>query len=49
MRSTAVLVDQKKVVAIAVHHVSGRRRWLKLNEWGARDNTFNQPEAEARW
>jgi hypothetical protein len=49
MRTTAVLVDQKKVAAVAVHHVSGRRRWLKLSEWRARDNTFNQPEAEARW
>ena len=28
-----VLVGQKKAVAIAVRNVSGRRRWLKLNEW----------------
>jgi exodeoxyribonuclease V alpha subunit len=28
-----VLVGQKKAVAIAVHNVSGRRRWSKLNEW----------------
>ena len=29
----AVLVGQKKAVAIAVRNVSGRRRWSKLNEW----------------
>ena len=28
-----VLVGQKKAVAIAVHDISGRRRWSKLNEW----------------
>ena len=28
-----VLVGQKKAVAIAVHNVSGRRRWSKLQEW----------------
>jgi exodeoxyribonuclease V alpha subunit len=28
-----VLVGQTKAVAIAVHNVSGRRRWSKLNEW----------------
>jgi hypothetical protein len=28
-----VLVGQKKAVAIAVHSVSGRRRWSKLGEW----------------
>src|SRR5271155_665981 len=28
-----VLVGQKKAIAIAVHNVSGRRRWSKLNEW----------------
>ena len=28
-----VLVGQKKAVAIAVHNVSGRRRWSKLDEW----------------
>jgi len=28
-----VFVGQKKAVAIAVRNVSGRRRWLKLNEW----------------
>ena len=28
-----VLVGQRKAVAIAVHNVSGRRRWSKLNEW----------------
>lgn len=28
-----VLVGQKKAVAIAVHNVSGRRRWSKLAEW----------------
>jgi exodeoxyribonuclease V alpha subunit len=29
----AVLVGQKKAVAIAVRNVSGRRRWSKLSEW----------------
>ena len=29
----AVLVGQKKAVAIAVRNVSGRRRWSKLAEW----------------
>ena len=28
-----VLVGQRKAIAIAVHNVSGRRRWSKLNEW----------------
>jgi exodeoxyribonuclease V alpha subunit len=28
-----VLVGQKKAMAIAVHNVSGRRRWSKLEEW----------------
>jgi exodeoxyribonuclease V alpha subunit len=28
-----VLVGQKRAIAIAVHNVSGRRRWSKLNEW----------------
>ena len=28
-----VLVGQKKAVAIAVHNISGRRRWSKLGEW----------------
>ena len=28
-----VLVGQKKAVAIAVRHVSGRQRWSKLREW----------------
>jgi exodeoxyribonuclease V alpha subunit len=28
-----VLFGQKKAVAIAVHNVSGRRRWSKLSEW----------------
>jgi exodeoxyribonuclease V alpha subunit len=28
-----LLVGQKKAVAIAVHNVSGRRRWSKLQEW----------------
>jgi hypothetical protein len=27
------LVGQEKAVAIAVHNVSGRRRWSKLSEW----------------
>jgi hypothetical protein len=29
----AVLVGQKKAVAIAARNVSGRRRWSKLSEW----------------
>ena len=29
----AVLVGQKKTVAIVVKNVSGRRRWSKLKEW----------------
>ena len=29
----AVLVGQKKAIAIAVRNVSGRRRWSKLAEW----------------
>jgi hypothetical protein len=28
-----VLVGQKKVAAIAVRNISGRRRWSKLGEW----------------
>jgi exodeoxyribonuclease V alpha subunit len=28
-----VLVGQRKAIAIAVRNVSGRRRWLKLDEW----------------
>ena len=28
-----ILVGQKKAIAIAVHNVSGRRRWSKLDEW----------------
>jgi exodeoxyribonuclease V alpha subunit len=28
-----VFAGQKKVVAIAVTNVSGRRRWSKLEEW----------------
>jgi exodeoxyribonuclease V alpha subunit len=28
-----VLVGQRKAVAIAIHGVSGRRRWSKLREW----------------
>ena len=32
-KQLVVLVGQKKAVAIAVHNVSGRRRWSKLNEW----------------
>jgi exodeoxyribonuclease V alpha subunit len=28
-----VLVEQKKAVAIAVRHASGRQRWSKLAEW----------------
>jgi exodeoxyribonuclease V alpha subunit len=51
-KQLVVLVGQKKAVAIAVHNVSGRRRWSKLNEWlGARagGDTFDRPEPEARW
>ena len=47
-----VLVGQKKAVAIAVHNVSGRRRWSKTNEWldeRARGNTFIHFETAARW
>src|SRR5262249_28104643 len=32
-KKLVVLVGQKKAVAIAVHNVSGRRRWSKLREW----------------
>jgi exodeoxyribonuclease V alpha subunit len=32
-----VLVGQRKAVAIAVHSVSGRRRWSKLREWLANE------------
>ena len=32
-KQLVVLVGQKKAIAIAVHNVSGRRRWSKLNEW----------------
>ena len=32
-KKLVVLVGQKKAIAIAVHNVSGRRRWSKLNEW----------------
>ena len=32
-KKLAVLVGQKKAVAIAVRNISGRRRWSKLNEW----------------
>ena len=35
----AVLVGQKKAVAIAVSNASGSRRWSKLDEWltGSKD------------
>jgi exodeoxyribonuclease V alpha subunit len=32
-KRVVVLVGQKKAIAIAVHNVSGRRRWSKLDEW----------------
>ena len=32
----ALVVGQKKAVAIAVRNASGRRRWSKLAEWVAR-------------
>ena len=35
----AVLVGQKKAVAIAVRNVSGRRRWSKLDEWLGTEKT----------
>ena len=39
-----VLVGQRKAVAIAVHGVSGRRRWSKLREWlrGCSDQAFDR-------
>ncbi len=33
VKRLVVLVGQKKAIAIAVHNVSGRRRWSKLKEW----------------
>src|SRR6202021_315914 len=36
-KSGAILVGQKKAVAIAVRNVSGRRRWSKLAEWLSAD------------
>jgi exodeoxyribonuclease V alpha subunit len=41
-KKLVVLVGQKKAVAIAVHNVSGRRRWSKLNEWLA-SNRLTMP------
>jgi hypothetical protein len=32
-KKLAVLVGQKKTIAIAVRDVAGRRRWSKLGEW----------------
>jgi exodeoxyribonuclease V alpha subunit len=44
-KKLVVLVGQKKAVAIAVHNVSGRRRWSKLNEWlGAAPNDASVPD-----
>ena len=43
-----VLVGQKKAIAIAVHNVSGRRRWSKLDEWlrlGASRTSFDASRA----
>jgi exodeoxyribonuclease V alpha subunit len=39
-----VLVGERKAVAIAVHGVSGRRRWSKLREWlgGRTDQVFDR-------
>jgi exodeoxyribonuclease V alpha subunit len=34
-----VIVGQAKAVAIAVKNVSGRRRWTKLREWLAGNDT----------
>ena len=34
-----VIVGQKKAVAIAVRNVSGRKRWSKLREWLAPDQS----------
>ena len=43
-----VLVGQKKAVAIAVHNVSGRRRWSKLKEWlGAASHETHLPAGGA--
>jgi exodeoxyribonuclease V alpha subunit len=44
-KKLVVLVGQKKAVAIAVHNVSGRRRWSKLSEWLAPGN----PPVPFRW
>jgi hypothetical protein len=38
-------VGQKKAVGIAVHNVSGRRRWSKLSEWLAP----RKPATPLRW
>jgi exodeoxyribonuclease V alpha subunit len=47
-KQLVVLVGQKKAVAIAVHNVSGRRRWSKLNEWlGERTVCRSSPEHES--
>jgi exodeoxyribonuclease V alpha subunit len=40
-----VLVGQKKAVAIAVHNVSGRRRWSKLGEWLTLGNRSEPPRS----
>jgi hypothetical protein len=41
-----VLVGQKKAVAIAVRHVSGRRRWSKLAEWLATCRFPDNPDRD---
>ena len=38
-----VIVGQKKAVSIAVRNVSGRKRWSKLREWLAADQSIAQP------
>ena len=42
-----VLVGQKKALAIAVHNVSGRRRWSELDEWlGTETDDIASPRAK---
>ena len=43
-RKLVVLVGQRKVVAIAVRNVAGRRRWTKLGEWLAAVQGQEAPE-----
>ena len=41
-----VLVGQKKAIAIAVHNISGRRRWSKLKEWLVAQVTGNRASSD---